>query len=49
MLNKIRLWVRELKKYMPKFHHGERLGFAYKARAVGWRRILFQPEVNVHV
>ncbi len=24
---------------MPKFYHGEQLGFAYKARAVGWRRI----------
>jgi len=38
-MNKVRLWVRKLKKYMPKFHHGEQLGFAYKARAVGWRRI----------
>lgn len=24
---------------MPKFYHGERLGFAYKARVVGWRRM----------
>lgn len=24
---------------MPKFYHGRQLGFAYKARAVGWHRV----------
>lgn len=42
---------------MPKFYHGKQLGFAYKARAVGWRRIpicslipyLTGDEIKVHL
>lgn len=42
---------------MPKFYHGERLGLAYRVRAVGWRRIfpfsllpyLTGDEIKIHL
>jgi hypothetical protein len=39
MVKSIRVITISLKRAMPKFYHGRQLGFAYKARAVGWRRI----------
>ena len=42
---------------MPKFYHGKQLGFSYRARAVGWRRVfplslvpyLTGDKIDVHV
>jgi hypothetical protein len=33
------LVIKRVKKAVPKFYHGEQLGFMYKARSVGWHRI----------
>jgi len=51
------LAIKRWGKMMPKFYHGEQLGFAYKARATGWHRIfplsllpyLTGDEIYIHV
>jgi len=39
MIEYIIVGLRRWQRAMPKFYHGKQLGFSYKARAVGWRRV----------
>ena len=57
MIKKIIVPFKRIRKAMPKFYHGKSMGFAYKARAVGWRRMpplslfpyLTGDEIQIHL
>lgn len=39
MIRMFVLALKRLRKLVPRFYHGSQVGFTYKARLVGWRRI----------
>lgn len=57
MIEKIIVILKRVRQAMPKFYHGKALGFQYKARAIGWRRIpllsllpyLTSEEIQIHL